>query len=183
MKCRFFVLFFLSNVSEDYIRHNRERNYQKMKTKTIAILLLAILLLFAAACDYLGSTSGRQPQGQAQGQTPGANATNDRTDAQDIGEGRTMFIFEVTDDDGDVSVWNVHTNETTVGAALIEVGLIDGNLSDFGLMVTHVNGLRADFTEDGAWWAFFIDGEMAMAGVDATDIKEGASYAFVYTPA
>ena len=141
-----------------------------MKAKTIVILLLAMLLIFAAACD-------------SQSSTPGENATSGQSNAQNIGEGSTTFTFEVTDNDGNVSVWNVHTNESTVGDALVGVGLIEGDVSDFGLMVTHVNGLRADFTEDGAWWAFYIDGEMAMAGVDSTDIEEGASYAFVYTPA
>jgi len=141
-----------------------------MKAKTIVILLLAVMLLFAAACD-------------SQNSTPDANATSGRSGAQNIGDGHTTFIFEVTDADGNVSAWNVSTNESTVGEALVGVGLIDGEMSDFGLMVTHVNGLRADFTEDGAWWAFYVDGEMAMVGVDSTDIEEGAVYAFVYTPA
>jgi len=88
----------------------------------------------------------------------------------------------VTNDEGSLSVWNVSTDETTVGAALLSVGLIDGDDSEWGLMVTHVNGLRADFNEDDAWWAFYIDGEMAPAGVDATDIEEGVTYAFVFTP-
>jgi len=104
-------------------------------------------------------------------------------DAYAAGEGETVFRFEVTDDNGTVAVWNVHTDETTVGAALLEAGLIEGDMSDMGLMVKTVNGLRADFTEDGFWWAFYVDGEMAMAGVDSTDIEEGKVYAFVHTPA
>ena len=158
-----------------------------MKAKTIVILLLAMMLLFAAACDSPDSTSGQQPQGESQGQTqeqqPETNATGNQNDATNIGEGATVFVFEVTDDEGQVSVWNVSTGETTVGAALVAVGLIEGDMSDFGMMVTHVNGLRADFNEDGAWWAFYIDGEMAMMGVDSTDIEKGVIYAFVYTPA
>jgi len=171
--CRFFVLFSQKNLkSIKAIQQGKELT--KMKTKTIVILLLAIMLVFAAACDSADSSPGQQPD---------ANLIDAPSNAQSIGEGATAFIFEVTDGDGNVSVWNVRTNETTVGDALVGVGLIEGDLSDFGLMVTHVNGLRADFTEDGAWWAFYIDGEMAMVGVDSTDIEEGASYAFVYTPA
>ncbi|MCL2662610.1 MAG: DUF4430 domain-containing protein [Oscillospiraceae bacterium] len=172
-----------------------------MKVKPIVILLLTMLMLFAAACDSPDDTSGQQSPAQSQEQTPEANATggqdelNDQddannqddtstqNDAQRIGEGAIAFIFEVTDSDGNVSIWNVHTDETTVGAALVGVGLIEGEMSDFGLMVSHVNGLRADFVEDDAWWAFYVNGEMAMVGVDSTDIEEGASYAFVYTPA
>jgi hypothetical protein len=104
-------------------------------------------------------------------------------EAQSIGQGETVFRLEVTDNEEKTTVWDVRTNEATVGAALLEAGLIEGTVGEWGLMVSHVNGLRADFTEDGYWWAFYIDGEMAMAGVDSTDIEEGVIYAFVYTPA
>lgn len=102
--------------------------------------------------------------------------------AQDIGQGGTVFRFEVTDDTKTVTAWDVHTDETTVGAALLAVGLIEGDRFDFGLMVTAVNGLTADFN-DGYWWAFYVDGEMSMAGADSTEIDPDITYAFVHTPA
>ena len=134
---------------------HKRKELSKMKARTIVLLLLALLFIVAAC-------------------SPTSNAPV---------EGEKSFTFEVTDADGNVSSQTIRTTETTVGAALINEGLIDGDVSDFGLMVTHVNGIRADFVEDEAWWAFYIDGEMAMAGVDATDVEEGVTYAFVYTPA
>jgi hypothetical protein len=97
--------------------------------------------------------------------------------------GQWTITLEVTDSEGIVTSHEITTTETTVGAALLAEGLIEGDVGEWGLMVTHVNGLRADFTEDGAWWAFYIDGEMAMAGVDSTNTEEGVVYAFIYTPA
>lgn len=41
-----------------------------------------------------------------------------------------------------------------------------------------VNGMTADYDKDGVYWAFYIDGEYAMTGVDATNITDGAQYAF-----
>ena len=41
-----------------------------------------------------------------------------------------------------------------------------------------VNGMTADYAKDGVYWAFYIDGEYAMTGVDATNITDGAQYAF-----
>ena len=149
-----------------------------MKAKTIA-LLLAALLIFFAACGTADNTPAQQPQEQAADPIAAGNTGG----AQETGEGATAFLFEVTDGEGNVTSWNVHTNAPTVGEALIEAGLISGDVSDFGLMVIYVNGLRADFDEDGAWWAFYVDGEMAMVGVDSTDIEEGVTYAFVYTEA
>jgi len=143
-----------------------ERNYGKMKVKTIFILLAA-LLFFVAAC----------------GSANNAPMESELTNAENIGEGATVFRFNAIDGEENVNAWLVHTNESTVGAALVDVGLIEGEVSEFGLMVMYVNGVRADYEEDGAWWAFWIGDEMAVVGVDATDIEEGVTYAFVYTPA
>lgn len=41
-----------------------------------------------------------------------------------------------------------------------------------------VNGMTADYDKDGVYWAFYIDGVYAMTGVDATNITDGAQYAF-----
>ena len=150
-----------------------------MKAKTIALLFTAILLL-SSACGNAEEIAPEQPP---LGQAPEASSASIQSNAQSIGEGATVFLFEVTDSVGNVTSWNVNTNAETVGDALVEAELIEGDVSDFGLMVTHVNGLRADFMEDNAWWAFYIDGEMAMAGVDSINIEEGVTYAFIYTPA
>ena len=40
-----------------------------------------------------------------------------------------------------------------------------------------VNGITADYNVDGTYWAFYIDGEYAMTGVDVTDITAGSAYA------
>lgn len=102
-------------------------------------------------------------------------------DVQTIGNGNTTFRFEVLDLEDNVSVWYVSTNETTVGAALLDVGLIAGEDGAFGLFVSEVNGITADFAADSTWWAFSIDGEPAMMGVDAAEIEQGKTYAFVLT--
>jgi len=148
-----------------------------MKSVTLTLLLAAILI-FSAACGAAGN-----PSEQLQNVDDESVALSNLNGAQNIGEGATVFLFEVTDGEGNVTSWNVSTNVATVGEALVEVSLIEGEISDFGMMVSHVNGIRADFVEDGAWWAFYIDGEMAMVGVDSTDIEEGVTYAFVYTEA
>ena len=88
------------------------------------------------------------------------------------------FLLEVVDIDENVTTLSVTTTEATVGAALFEAEIIDN--ADF---VTVVNGVRADFVEDGYWWQFFVDGEASMVGVGRTEIEEGRAYAFIYTKA
>lgn len=103
---------------------------------------------------------------------------SDNSDVQVLGEGETSFFFNVTDGDGNESKFEIHTNETTVGAALVALELVSGTEGEYGLYVKVVNGITADYDVDGTYWAFYIDGEYAMSGVDTTDITEGATYSF-----
>ena len=98
-------------------------------------------------------------------------------DGATIGEGETAFPFTVTDVDGNESSFTVRTDKTVVGEALLDTGIIAGEDGDYGLYVKSVNGIPADFDTDGTYWAFYIDGEYAMSGVDKTDITPGTAYA------
>ncbi|MBO5789865.1 MAG: DUF4430 domain-containing protein, partial [Clostridia bacterium] len=73
------------------------------------------------------------------------------------------------------------TDKDTVGSALLEHGLIAGEEGQFGLYVKVVNGMTADYDVDRSDWAFYIDGEYAMTGVDSTEITEGVTYQLAYT--
>ena len=95
-----------------------------------------------------------------------------------LGEGETTFLFNVVDKDGNETNFEIHTDKEIVGEALLDVGLIDGDEGEFGLYVKTVNGITADYDVDQTYWAFYIDGEYAMTGVDATNIEEGKTYAF-----
>lgn len=99
-------------------------------------------------------------------------------ETQTVGEGQTAFAFTVVDADGNRTDFTVRTDKKTVGEALTDAGLIEGDAGPYGLYVKRVNGIRADYEIDGCYWAFYIDGEMAMTGVDATEITAGASYTF-----
>lgn len=98
-----------------------------------------------------------------------------------LGEGATSFNFTVVDLEGNESAYEIHTDETTVGAALLAVELIAGDEGEYGLYVTSVNGITADWDADQTYWAFYIDGEYAMTGVDATEINPDAAYSMVLT--
>ncbi|MBQ4316607.1 MAG: DUF4430 domain-containing protein, partial [Oscillospiraceae bacterium] len=75
----------------------------------------------------------------------------------------------------------VHTNETTVGAAMQKLGIIDGEEGQFGLYIKKVNGITADYDIDQSYWAFFQNGELSMTGADLTEIEDGVTYRFEHT--
>ncbi len=97
-----------------------------------------------------------------------------------IGEGSNTFIFEVKVGTHSVT-FTVNTDETVVGTALIENGIISGDDGPYGLYVKTVNGIFADYDVNGAYWGFYQDGEYAMNGVDTTNIENGAHYEMVYS--
>ena len=98
-----------------------------------------------------------------------------------LGKGSKTITVTVTDNEEKNVVFTIKTDAKTVGDALIENELIAGDEGAYGLYVKVVNGLRADYTKDQAYWAFYINGESAMTGVDMTDLTDGGVYALVYT--
>ena len=97
----------------------------------------------------------------------------------ELGEGAKTAIVEVKVDD-EVVTFTVHTDKDTVGDALIEHELISGEDGAYGLYIKTVNGITADYDVDQSYWAFYIDGEYAMTGVDGTEIDESARYTLEY---
>ena len=130
-----------------------------------------------ASSDASAETSSETSSETSAEEASGENASAS-SEGTTIGEGETEFVFEVVLDDGSTTLFNVKTDETTVGAALLDLGLIAGDESEYGLYVKTVNGVTADYDTDGKYWAFYIDGEYASTGVDSTDIVPGSTYSF-----
>ena len=140
--------------------------------KVLAILIAVLMLVGFAAC---GSNETPSDAGAVKTNTD-AVVSDDST--VEVGEGATKFDFVVVSLDGTEKKFLVSTDKTTVGEALIDANLIAGEESAYGLYVKTVDGTTLDYDKDGKYWAFYIDGEYAMTGVDATDIEAGRVYTF-----
>lgn len=136
---------------------------KSMMGKWIALLLAAMILL--AACGPVQTSSAQPVSSAAQS---GA--------AIEKGEGQTAFTLQVVGADGQQTDFAIHTDEKTVGAALLKLELVAGENSQYGLYVKTVNGVTAD-DKAKQYWAFYVDGKYAEKGVDATEIVAGATYA------
>ncbi len=139
-----------------------------MMGSTVAVVLAVLCLFSLVAC---GNTE--EPQ---TGLWANATYTQDTT----FGDGAKTVVVEVKAEETAVT-FTVKTDKSTVGEALLEHDLIAGDESEYGLYVKVVNGITADHDVDQSYWAFYIDGEYAMTGVDTTEITEGAAYQLVYT--
>lgn len=129
----------------------------KMMRLILCTVLIAAMALMAAGCG---------------------SKTTAPSESEDKG---ISFTLVVTDLEGNETTFDLSTDKATVGEALLDEGLIAGEDSEYGLYVTSVNGMTADWDKDQTYWAFYIDGEYAMTGVDATEVTEGATYSFVLT--
>ena len=98
----------------------------------------------------------------------------------EFGDGAKTLVVEVVVGEDKV-VFTVNTDKETVGEALTEHGLIEGEPGAFGLYIKKVNGITADYDVDQSYWAFYVNGEYGMNGVDTTEIVEGTVYKLEYT--
>lgn len=150
-------------------------------SRFLCIVLIAAMALMAFGC----ADGGKDAETTANGASGSQNTTaaEEHTTAapeEDSpikrGEGATQFGFEVVDKDGNKTLFEIHTDKKTVGEALLELGLIEGENSAYGLYVKKVNGIVADYDVDGTYWAFYINDTYASTGVDSTDVVAGTTY-------
>lgn len=125
----------------------------------------------------LDSTSNQENEGSPNSNS-NAETSTPEAGAKVLGEGAKKFDFNVVDGDGNTTQFVIHTDKETVGEALLELGLIEGEEGQFGLYVKKVNGISADYDKDKVYWAFYVDGDYGMTGVDLTKIEEGKVYSF-----
>ena len=141
------------------------------KIKSIIASFVCIVLIAAMALCITGCSD-------TAGNDVSNNSNVASTEATTLGEGKTAFNFTVIDKDGKEAKFEIKTDKTTVGDALLENNLIAGEDSEYGLYVKTVNGVTLDYNTDGKYWAFYVDGAYATSGVDTTNIVAGATYTF-----
>lgn len=137
-----------------------------MKKTISAILILFCLVSVLSGCGHKGPT---YVDGTAR-------YTKDTT----LGSGSKTITVTVMESEEFSVTFTIKTDAKTVGDALLENKLIAGDEGAYGLYVKVVNGLRADYDKDHAYWGFTINGEDAMTGVDGENITDGGVYGLVY---
>ncbi len=161
----------------------------KRNKKRLSLILSTMLIVAMAfsmtACG--GNNTDKENPAGTEGQNVAGSTENDadtqgesgaETEATVLGKGATIFTFVVVDKDGYETTFEIHTDKATVGEALLELELIEGEDGPYGLYVKSVNGTTLDYNKDGMYWSFYINDEYAMTGVDVTPITENEIYSF-----
>lgn len=122
-------------------------------SRVLLFVLIAVMALSAVSCGNTGSESESDVTSKT-------------------------FTFQVVTVDGETTTFTVTTEKKTVGEALLDEKLIEGEEGPYGLYVKKVNGILADYDVDQTYWAFYVNGTYGTAGVDVTPVEDGATYAF-----
>lgn len=168
---------------------------KKTLNSILLVLLVFVLVFSATACGNIDASKNQDGSATSASkiEMPESSSASDASDDvsevertglwenatylsdREFGEGSKTLVVEIKAGDQSVT-FTVKTDKSTVGEALLEHELIDGEEGQYGLYVKVVNGITADFDVDQSYWAFYIDGEYAMTGVDTTEITDGAVY-------
>ncbi len=135
--------------------------------KVLALIFCAVII--ATALFMVTGCDGRKEAPET--------TTITQTEIIPIGVGKSEFSLTV-EAEGKQTKFEINTDKETVGEALIELGLIKGEDGPYGLYVKEVNGIVADYEVNNTYWAFYVDNEYALSGVDTTPIEEGKEYSF-----
>ena len=135
---------------------------RNLKTNVVVVVsLLLVAVLCFAACNKI----------EAEGLWESATYRKDVT----VGEGEKEVKVDVVIDEQFITI-TLKTDKDKLGDALFAEGLInDATFFDT------LNGIKADWDKDKAYWAFYQGEEYMMVGVNDVEIKTGDSYRFVYT--
>ena len=107
------------------------------------------------------------------------------TNRPDIKEGSKSITVQIVDDKGETTTYTHKTDAFFLMQALEEIdGLkIEGDEGDYGMYIKSINGLRAVYELDTAYWGIYVNGEYATHGVDTQPVTDGDTFKLSYEPA
>ena len=148
---------------------------QKWTSIFLCMMLVVAMALTSVGCGGQNQDAKNESSVAVQSE---ASVEASAAEATVLGQGNIKFTLTVVDQDGNETDFQILTDKETVGEALLDVDLIAGDESEYGLYVKTVNGVTADYDKDQTYWAFYVNGEYANTGVDSTPVEDGAVYSF-----
>ena len=102
-------------------------------------------------------------------------------------EGSKAITIEVVDSKGESEKYELKTDAEFLEQAMNELKeegfTYEAENGRYGLSVTSVNGERAVYESDGAYWSFNVNGEYCNYGISQQPVEDGDAFEIVYTKA
>ena len=99
-------------------------------------------------------------------------------------QGEKNITIEVVMTDETSTVYEVDTDAEYLLGAMEDADELtfQGEEGPYGMSISTINGVRADYTLDGAYWGFYVNGDYCNYGVSQQPVEDGDSFRIVYTP-
>lgn len=96
--------------------------------------------------------------------------------------GAKEITIEVINSTDESTIYKLNTDAEYLRQAMDEAeGLTyDGAESEYGMMISTVNGEVADYNADGAYWSFYVNGEYCTYGIDTQPVMDGDAFVIEY---
>ena len=101
----------------------------------------------------------------------------------DVQAGSKEITVTVVHGNGESKDFVYQTDAEFLGTVLQEEGLVEGVMGPYGLEIKAVDGEKAVYAEDNAYWALYEGDAYATTGADGLAIADGGIYKLVYTGA
>lgn len=97
--------------------------------------------------------------------------------------GSKAITIQVVDSAAKTESYSLKTDAEFLLQAMEEAeGLtFSGSEGPYGMMITEVNGERAVYEENGAYWSFTVNGEYCNYGASEQPVEDGDSFVIAYT--
>ena len=146
--------------------------------RVVSLLLLLSLSLAFTACGGGTPAETTTPTTESPSLPPLWETATYREDTT-VGDGSTSVTVKVTAEGKTITI-TLKTEEATLADALLAAGLCEGTQDKYGLMISHVNGIRADYDLDGGyWWNILVNGKSASSGASGITLKAGDTYELI----
>ncbi len=98
------------------------------------------------------------------------------------------ITIEVTDGNGKTAQYRLSTEAAYLDEAMDELSAngsgfsYSGSDSKFGVMIEEINGERAVYEKDDAYWSLYVNGEYAQYATSSQPVVDGNVYTWKYEP-
>jgi len=147
-----------------------------MSKKKLLIAVIALVVVIAALVVLWKTTRPELGGKDADKENPVTGSGEAEGDSQE-----ETFTVIVVHADGSEKTFTYAYEDVYLGQVLQEKVLVEGTQETYGLYMKVVDGERAVYEDDGAYWAFYVGDAYAMLGIDQTPITVGEVYKLVYT--
>ena len=98
-------------------------------------------------------------------------------------EGAKAITIEIIDDAQNSTVYEVNTDAEFLAGAMEDAeGLEFSGYEDptYGLTITTINGVTADFNTGNAYWSYYVNGGYCNYGASSQPVEDGDAFVIKY---